>query len=91
MEQALGHVDADTAAGLWLSPDYDAIDVCAQAESLSRRHTAILGTRSLDILHVAAAVVFGALTFVTNDERQAGLAKVAGLRVVTLAGGRKRA
>ena len=91
VEQALGHVEADTAAGLWEAPAYDLMDVYTQAESLSRRHTAILGTRSLDILHVAAAIVLGAPAFVTHDDRQARLARAAGLRVTTLrVGGRRK-
>lgn len=84
VDQALGHVEDDVAAGLWQLPHYDLVDVYAQAASLSRRHTATLGTRSLDILHVAAAVVLEAPAFVTHDERQARLAKAAGLRVTTL-------
>lgn len=84
VERALGHLEADTAAGLWEPPVYDLIDVYAQAESISRRHTAILGVRSLDILHVAAAIILGASNFVTHDDRQSKLARATGLRVTTL-------
>jgi predicted nucleic acid-binding protein len=90
VEQALGHVEADVAAGIWKSPVYDLIDVYSQAEVLSRRHTAILGARSLDILHVAAAIVLGTPAFVTHDDRQATLAKAAGLRVTTLRASARR-
>ena len=72
------------AAGLWQLPDYDPVDVYSRAESLSRRYTSIFGARSLDILHVAAAVVLDASAFVTHDDRQARLAKAAGLPVITL-------
>lgn len=89
VEQAFGHLEADAAAGLLQLPVYDLIDVYSQAEALSHRHTALLGTRSLDILHVAAAVVLAATAFVTNDDRQANLAKAAGLRVTTLTARRK--
>ena len=84
VEQAWGHVQADIGAGLWLLPTYDLVDVYAQAESLSRQHTATLGVRSLDILHVAAAIVLKASAFVTHHDRQARLAKAAGLRVTTI-------
>jgi transcription initiation factor TFIIIB Brf1 subunit/transcription initiation factor TFIIB len=77
-------VEDDVAAGLWQLPDYDPVEVYSEAESLSRRHTATLGARSLDILHVAAAIVLEASAFVPHDDRQARLAKVAGLRVTTL-------
>jgi predicted nucleic acid-binding protein len=50
-----------------------------EARRLSLRWSAKLGTRSLDILQVAAAVVVGADTFHTFDERQKKLAKAAGL------------
>lgn len=48
---------------------------------LSRRHSATLGTRMLDILHVASGLVLRAGAFYTFDERQRKLARAAGLRV----------
>lgn len=84
VQQAMHDLEADTTAGLWEPPLYDLAAVFFEAESLSRRHTAILGARSLDILHVATAVVLGLPVFVTNDDRQAKVAKAAGLRVTTL-------
>lgn len=84
VEQALRHLEADTTAGLWEPPAYDLVDVFFEAESLSRRHTAVLGARSLDILHVAAAIRLGVSVFVTHDDRQANVAKAAGLRVTML-------
>ncbi len=41
--------------------------------------TSDLGTRTLDILHLAAAMVLGADSFQTFDDRQRKLAKFAGL------------
>ena len=84
VEQAWGHVQADVAAGLWTLPVYDLVDVFSRAESISGLHTATLGVRSLDILHVAAALVLGASACVTHDDRQARLARAVGLRVTTL-------
>lgn len=83
--QAWSHVESDIAAGIWELPVYDLADVFSAAETLSRRHSATLGTRTLDILHVAAAAVLGAGTFVTADIRQAKLARAAGMRVTALA------
>jgi predicted nucleic acid-binding protein len=51
------------------------------ARSLSRRHTAKLGTRSLDVLHVASALILGPDSFFSFDERQRELARAEGLRV----------
>jgi predicted nucleic acid-binding protein len=52
-----------------------------QAAQLSLRHSATSGTRSLDILHVAAARSARAAVFVSFDARQRALAIAAGLKV----------
>jgi predicted nucleic acid-binding protein len=52
------------------------------AADLGRLHTRRLGTRSLDVLHVACASVLGRKVFVTYDRRQASLARATGLRVL---------
>lgn len=51
------------------------------ALKLSRNHTAKIGTRSLDILHVASALAFKASAFLTFDRNQAKLARAAGLEL----------
>jgi predicted nucleic acid-binding protein len=56
--------------------------VLEQAAELSRQHTPTLGTRSLDVLHVASALELGMRQFVTYDKRQARLAEACGLKVV---------
>ena len=50
---------------------------------LSQAQTQKLGTRALDVLHVASANVLGCRRFVTYDERQAKLAHAVGLRVLS--------
>jgi predicted nucleic acid-binding protein len=50
---------------------------------ISSRHTPSLGTRSLDVLHVAAAVILGTDEFITFDRNQAKLASAQGLVVRT--------
>jgi predicted nucleic acid-binding protein len=52
------------------------------ARQIARRRTPRLGTRTLDVLHVALALQFGAETFYTFDVRQAKLAKAEGLATV---------
>jgi len=52
-----------------------------QAARLSERHVATTGTRSLDILHVAAAKSIRATQFISFDGRQRALAAAAGLKV----------
>jgi len=69
----------DRADGLWLEtamPE-NALEVCAD---LGRRYGPKLGMRTLDTLHVACALELKAERFWTFDERQAKLAKAAGLK-----------
>ena len=57
-------------------------DFWEKALSLSRKHTAKLGTRTLDLLHVAAALVFESEALYTFDERQRKLARAVRLRML---------
>lgn len=77
---ALNQVEADIQAGLLTPIILPWSDVWREAEKLADKYSATLGIRSLDILHVAAAVVNGAKDFLTFDKRQGALAGAAGLR-----------
>jgi predicted nucleic acid-binding protein len=52
-----------------------------KASLISARQTPRVGTRALDVLHVASAVVLGAEDFYTFDQSQAELARAEGLVV----------
>lgn len=78
---ALALLDEDLAAGVIASTEVSMTSLWARAGDLSTRHTARIGCRSLDILHVAAALELGATRFLTFDDRQARLARRAGLRI----------
>jgi len=56
----------------------------ASACELSGAHTARLLTRSLDLLHVAAAHVIGCRVFVSADDRQLAVARASGLKVIDI-------
>jgi hypothetical protein len=71
----------DVRTGVLVETPLPWADVFAEAEALGAAHTPGLGTRALDILHVAAARVLGARRFLTFDSRQKALAKKAGLKV----------
>ena len=63
--------------------DMDAVIV--RAADLAIAHTERLGTRAIDLLHVASALALESEVFLTTDERQARVAKAEGLKVVTAA------
>ena len=84
VEGAWSDLEQDVVDGVCELPTYDLAQVFSRAESLSRQYSSKLGTRSLDVLHVATALVLGAPAFVTADARQAKLAKAAGMRVTSL-------
>ena len=81
MNQSIAAFEQDIAAGRWQRPAYAAATVEQKADELSAAHSAVLGCRTLDIIHVAAALVLGTPEFVTFDGRQGALAKQAGLTV----------
>ena len=72
-------IEEHLAGGRWIAvplPE-NAFELCAD---LARRYGPKLGMRTLDTLHVACALEFKADRFWTFDERQAKLAKAAGLK-----------
>jgi predicted nucleic acid-binding protein len=55
-------------------------NVFERAKLLARKRTFRLGTRSLDVLHVASALVFEAKAFYSFDRNQSKVAKAEGLK-----------
>ena len=82
LANALETLQADLAAGLLARPALDLAAVYHRAEALSARHTAETGARSLDILHVAAAVELDVAAFASLDERQRAVAQKTGLKLL---------
>jgi predicted nucleic acid-binding protein len=74
-------VEADTKTGALVETPVSWAEVYAEAEALGAGHTERLGTRALDVLHVAAASALGATDFFTFDSRQKALALKAGMKV----------
>jgi len=79
---AIRAFQADVDAGRMERPDYDIREVFIRAEQLSARHSGDIGTRSLDLLHVAAALEAGCSAFASFDERQRKCAALAGMKVI---------
>lgn len=74
----------DLASGVLAHAAPPLADLTTEAERLSALHSEALGTRTLDILHVAAALVLGLPEFLAFDHRQQALAAAAGLHVLHL-------
>jgi len=73
--------DQHVAAGVFRVEPL-AAEVWEKASSLSRRYSAKLGTRTLDLLHVAASLILKADVFFSFDERQRRLAHAERLHVL---------
>ena len=82
LEEALADVAADFSTGRLHQADILWRAALNRAAELSRLHTPKLGTRSLDVLHVACALELKLRHFLTFDERQDKLALAAGLKLV---------
>ena len=84
LAQALSDLESDLASGHLRQAEILWRAALNQAAELSQRHTPKLGTRSLDVLHVACALELKLRHFLTFDERQQQLAAAAGLKTVRL-------
>ncbi len=82
---AMRAIAEDRVSGVLLPVLPDQAALWSKAGELARRHTPTLGTRSLDVLHVAAALMADCAFFLTNDDRQLRLARVVGLETVAVA------
>ncbi|HET9783933.1 MAG TPA: type II toxin-antitoxin system VapC family toxin [Terriglobales bacterium] len=76
--QSLAALASDRRQGLFVDAHWP--ESCfATAGRLAERTTSRLGCRSLDLLHVAAALELQATGFLTFDKRQRSLARAGGL------------
>ncbi len=82
-EAALAALDDDFTQGRYRQADLLWRATLKRAADLSREHTATLGCRSLDVLHVASALELEFKRFTTFDSRQQQLARAVGLKLVT--------
>ena len=75
------NLEADLQNGSLVYESVIWADVFLEAEKLVLQHTATAGSRSLDVIHVAAAKILSASDFITFDARQAKMAAKAGFHV----------
>lgn len=78
---AFQQIEDDFAAGLLTHLPVEWTNVFRRADELSEKHAARDGQRTIDLLHVAIALEYGAKTFLSFDRRQRRLAQAAGLKV----------
>ncbi len=78
---AIGLIEDDLRSGILRISSMDWPEVWKICQTLTRTHSADYGTRTLDILHIACAILLHTRNFITSDSRQANLAKTCGLRV----------
>jgi predicted nucleic acid-binding protein len=80
-DAVLAEIDAQIENGFFRLVDVSQSSIYAKAQELSNKHTPTTATRSLDLMHLAAALLSGAPTFLTFDKRQAKAVAAEGLFV----------
>lgn len=81
IEKIISRFNSHEISGIYYRPQLDWADVFITASNLSEKHTKKIGSRFLDILHVASALVIEADRFFSADAKQARLASAAGIKV----------
>ena len=81
MRASLRLLQDDIDAGRLERSPYELAEMFQRAESLSGKHAASTLARTLDILHVAAALEIGCKQFVSFDKRQRNLASRERLKI----------
>jgi predicted nucleic acid-binding protein len=79
--QAILDIESDIRSGVLLQTALDWDEAWRQCRILADSHTATTGCRTLDALHVACAKQLGIREFVSTDNRQCKMAKIAGMKV----------
>jgi len=78
------HLQEDLESQRLARVSLDLDGIFTSASDLSRTYTTRFLTRSLDLLHVAAAQAMMCSMFASTDDRQLAVAKATGLKVVDL-------
>lgn len=75
-------LEGQIRSGFFIPVNLPAADLHEKARELSDRYTPTFATRSLDLLHVAGAVLLGADTFLSFDARQCRAAEAEGMTII---------
>jgi predicted nucleic acid-binding protein len=79
---AFSRIEHMLARKLLISVAFDWEETLRVAKELSNRHTRTVGSRTLDLMHLASATVLKADLFLTCDKRQAQVAKAERLETI---------
>ncbi len=80
-DAVLTEIDAQIETGFFRLVEASQSSIYAKARELSNKHTPEFATRSLDLMHLAAALLSEARNFLTFDKRQTKAAVAEGLIV----------
>ena len=80
-ETALGAFRSDIDSGRLARFSYDLAGIFSAVERLSHKHSATIGARSMDLLHIATALEAGCTHFASFDKRQREYAALEGLNI----------
>lgn len=83
-DASLSWLLSDIRSGVFVHAEPLLSDLIIETERLSALYSEKLGTRSLDVLHVAMAITLGCQIFLSFDNRQLRLAVAVGLKVPTI-------
>jgi predicted nucleic acid-binding protein len=75
-------IERDIRNGVFVNARVDADRLYAKAADLADKHSTTSGTRTLDLIHVAAAILLGTKQLLSFDNRQRTVATREGLRVL---------
>ena len=84
MRLILSRFNEHWVRGVYYRPQQNWTETLNIAIELVRNHTRYIGSRSLDVSHVASATAITTDHFLTFDDRQARLAALAGLEIVRI-------
>ena len=80
-QAAWRRVELDIRNGIYIEVPISQLDLHQKAAQLAEKHSGTLGTRTLDLLHLAAALILEARELLSFDERQRRAAKREGLKL----------
>ena len=80
-DAVMAEIQHQIKEGVFRIAEVSQTDIYAKAHELSDRHIPALWTRSLDLMHIAAALLCEARVFLTTDTRQRKAAKSEGFEV----------